>query len=498
MQITNDERQDRLKKMEFLKEEKIIPFADKYDYTHKAIDVKNLEMGNEVSLAGRIMLFRDMGKLTFAHIQDYSGRVQIVFQQNSLGEKEYKLLIKIINIGDFIGIKGEVFTTHKGEISVLVKNYSFLSKALRPLPDKFHGLKDVELKYRKRYLDLVMNEETKERFKFRSDFIWELRKFYHKKGFQEIDTPVLCSTPSGALAKPFKTHHNALDVDAYLRIAPEIYLKEAIIGGYEKIFEIARVFRNEGTDPSHLQDFSMVEHYCAYWDYKMNMDFTEEMFTNIIEKLKGALNIKIPNKNGEMIDVDFSLPWKRVSFRELILKDCGIDIDLFPNVEDLRNEIKNKKILIENIDKLGRGNLIDSLYKIVSRPKLINPTFLINHPIDLSPLARKNDENLEITDRFQLVVNGWEIVNSYSELIDPIDQAERFNEQIKAREDGDDEAMMKDDEYIEAMEYGMPPISGWGMGIERVVALLTEQSNLRDVVLFPFMRPETNNDADVK
>ncbi len=489
-EISRDERQDRIKKLELIKKLGQVPYADKFNKTHSVADARIATEGTKVATAGRIVLFRDMGKVTFAQLLDSSGKIQIVLKIDQIDAQIYKNFTKIISVGDFVGVSGEVFTTQKGEISILVKEYTFLSKSLRPLPEKWHGLKDVELKYRKRYLDLIANSETKDRFQFRSDFIWELRKFYKENGFTEIDTPVLSNTASGALAKPFKTHYNALDIDVYLRIAPELYLKEAIVGGFEKIFEIARVFRNEGMDASHLQDFSMLEHYAAYWDFEDNMKFTEKMLTTIINKLKGGLKVKALNRDNESIEVDFSLPWKKVSFRDLLIEDCGIDIDTCPDVDSLRKAIEKKKIVIEGAEKLGRGNLIDSLYKKVSRPKLINPTFLTNHPIDLSPLARKNDKNELITDRFQLVINGWEIVNAYSELIDPIDQKERFEKQTVAKEGGDEEAMQKDDDYVEAMEYGMPPVSGWGMGIERIVALLTEQPNLRDVVMFPLLKPK--------
>jgi len=359
------------------------------------------------------------------------------------------------------------------------------------LPGKWHGLKDEESCYRQRYLDLIANDETIKRFKFRSRFIKILREFYAQNGFEEIDTPILANQASGALAKPFKTHHNALGTDIYLRIAPETYLKESIVGGYEKVFEVARCFRNEGMDPSHLQDFTMVEHYAAYWDYVDNMRFTERMFEYILAKLKdGKKKIKIPNRGGGLVEIDFSLPWKRVSFCEQLIEDADIDIDKYENADKLREAIKRKKIKIEDIDKLGRGNLIDALYKLVSRPKIINPTFLTNHPLDLSPLARRSDNNIKAVDRFQLIINTWEIINAYSELVDPIDQEERFRVQEKAKKDGDEEAHGKDDEYIEAMKHGMPPISGFGMGIERIVALLTGQTNLRDVVLFPLMKPK--------
>ncbi len=482
-------KSDQLKKIEELRNQGIEPYKDKFKKTHQALEIKGLAEGEKVKTAGRIMLFRTMGRLTFLHIQDFSGRVQLVLKADELGQKEYDNFLNLINIGDFVGVDGEVFVTKKGEVSVLVKSYQLLSKSLRNLPDKWHGLKDRELCYRQRYLDLLMNEETRERFKFKSQFIWELRKFYIEHGFYEVDTPVLGISASGALAKPFITHHNAFDMDVYLRIAPEIHLKEAIIGGWEKIFEVARVFRNEGIDPSHLQEFNMVEHYCAYWDYKQNMKFTEEMFAVLIKKLKGTLEIEIMDREGKKKMVNFTPPWPVVTFRKLLLKDCGIDINEFPTVDELRTEIKKKKIPIDDIEKLGRGNLIDALYKEVSRPKLVGPVFLTEHPIDLSPLARRNDKDSRVVDRFQLVVNGWEIVNAYSELIDPQDQKQRFAEQAKAREQGDEEAMLKDDEYVNAMEYGLPPVSGWGMGVERVVALLTGQLNLKDVVMFPLMKP---------
>lgn len=490
-QNASDERAERLKKLELMKNLGVMPYASKYERSHTIAEARELEEGTQnVSIAGRIVLSRNMGKMGFCQIVDYSGKMQLVFKVGEVEQEVYKNFFAMLSIGDFVGVVGDVFTTQKGEISILVKSYTFLSKALRPLPEKWHGLKDVETKYRKRYLDLITNRETLDRFRFRSDFIWELRKFYNENGFSEVDTPVLSNTASGALAKPFSTHYNALDLDVFLRIAPELFLKEAIIGGFEKIFEVARVFRNEGMDSSHLQEFTMIEHYAAYWDFEDNMAFTEKMLTEVVQKLKGTLTVQIYNKDEELVEVDLSGPWRKVSFRDLLIEDCGIDIDKYTDVQDLREAIEGKNIHIENADKLGRGNLIDSLYKKVSRPKLVKPVFLINHPIDLSPLARRNDENPLIVDRFQLVINGWEIVNAFSELIDPLDQKERFELQTKAKLGGDEEAMAKDDEYVEAMEYGMPPISGWGMGVERIVALLTGQKNLRDVVLFPLLRPK--------
>lgn len=493
-----NEQAMRLQKLKKIKSLGLQPYPAKFDKQQTLAECYSFKIGKKVKTAGRLIMLRNMGKLTFAHLQDFSGKMQIAFKQDDadsltgvgFNKEKYKQLLKIIDLGDFLGVEGEVFETHKGELTILVKKWTILGKALKPLPEKWHGLKDTEAKYRQRYLDLISNPETMERFKFKSEFVRELRRFYEEHGFIEIDTPILCNTASGALAKPFVTHHNALDADLYLRIAPEIYLKEAIIGGFDKIFEVARVFRNEGIDTSHLQDFTMVEHYCAYWDYKMNMQFTEKLLTSIIKKLKGSLKLKVLNRKEKLVEVDFSLPWPQVTFRDLLIKDCGIDIDQCLTVEALRTIIKKKKIDIENIGSLGRGNLIDELYKKVSRPKLINPVFLTQHPIELSPLARKNDDNPLIVDRFQLIVNGWEVLNAYSELVDPIEQNERFNQQMKAKKIGDEEAMTKDDEYVEAMKYGMPPISGWGMGIERIVALLTQQSNLKDIVMFPLMKSQ--------
>lgn len=482
----NDEYKTRLNKLKKIKEEGINPYPDKFEKLQGIAEVLKLKIGKKVKTAGRVLTIREMGKICFCHIADSTGKIQIVLKQD---EVDLRSFLKIFDPADFIGVEGELFKTQKGEVSILVKKYVMLSKALRPLPEKWHGLKDQELKYRQRYLDLIANSETYKRFLFRSGFIKALREFYWQNGFVEIETPVLNNVASGALAKPFKTHYNALDLDVYLRIAIETFQKEAIVGGFEKIFEIGRCFRNEGMDPSHLQEFTMCEHYVAYWNFEDNMRFTQEMFTYLLKKLFGSLKVEIKNRQGETQKIDFALPWPKVSFRDLIKKDCGIDIDKFQTVNELGQEIKKKKIAIGDINKLERGNLIDALYKAVSRDKIIQPTFLINHPLDLSPLARCNEKNPEIVDRFQLIVNTWEIINAYSELINPIEQKERFDLQAKAKISGDETAHGKDDEYIRALEHGAPPISGWGMGIDRIVALLTSQENLRDVVLFPLLRP---------
>lgn len=449
-----------------------------------------------VKTAGRLVLIRDMGKLCFAHIQDITGRMQIALSIGELSKEEYSFFVKHFDLGDFVGVEGRVGLTHKGEKTIFVRSFKFLGKALKPMPAKWHGLADREMSYRQRYLDLIANESSRTRFRFRGKLIKTLREFYWSKGFEEVETPILTSAASGALAKPFTTHHNALDMDVFLRIAPETYLKECVVGGFEKIFEIGRVFRNEGIDTSHLQDFTMLEHYAAYWDFEETMSFTEQLFHHLLSQLLGSFSVDVIGRDGSSQVIDFSGSWRRVSFRELVIADCGIDIDQHQDALSLRKAIYDLGLSFddENMEVLGRGNLIDLLYKKVSRPKLIQPTFVTHHPIDLSPLARKNDNNPQVVDRFQLIVNTWEVVNAYSELVDPIDQAHRFDVQSESKRFGDLEAHDKDDDYVESMRYGMPPIAGFGMGVDRLCALLTGQANLRDVVLFPLMRPVEKKD----
>lgn len=482
------------------KEQKLIDAGinvhpERYELTHTIIEARNLEDGTKnVSIAGRVMSKRKLGKISFIDLRDLEGHLQLCIKRDDLGEETYKFLHETIDIGDFIGVKGDIFTTQAGEKSLQVYEYTFLGKALRPLPEKFHGLTDIEAVYRERHLDLIMNDETKKRFILRTKFIRLMREFLDNHGFLEVDTPVLQNTASGATAKPFITHHNALDMDVYLRISPELTLKKLIIGGFTNVYEIARDFRNEGMDANHLQDFTMVEGYSAYWCYKDNMKFLREMVIYILGKLyNGNLNIKIGDQ-----EINFGGEWDVVSFRDLILKDCGIDINKYPTAESLLAEIKAQGIKLEadNLEQLGRGNLIDTLYKKVSRPKIINPTYLTEHPIDLSPLARSNDEDQTLTDRFQLVVNGQEIINGYSELVDAREQERRLIEQSKLKANGDEEAMSIDNEYIRAMEYGMPPISGWGLGIDRFLQFLTNSDNIRDVVLYPLMKPRATMEEE--
>jgi lysyl-tRNA synthetase class 2 len=484
----NDQRAVRIEKIKMLREAGLLPYAERYEKTHSLAQAKALADGTkQVRAAGRVVAIRGFGKLTFSHLLDFSGTLQIALQKNKLAQ-QFELFMKTVDMGDFVGVEGEIITTRTGEKTIDVAQWTFLSKSLRPLPEKFHGLTDPELVYRRRYLDLITSPEHMDRFKKRTQIIKTIREYLDAHAFTEIDTPVLANKACGALAKPFITHHNALDIDVFLRIAPETYLKRAIAGGFERVYEFARCFRNEGLDASHLPDFTLLEYYCAYWNYEDNMKFTEALLKHLLVQVCGGLSITY-----EGTQISFDGDWPRVSFRDLILKDCGIDISRFATKEELLAEIKAKGITFEgdvDIKHAGRGNLVDLLYKKVSRPALVNPVFVIHHPLDLSPLARKNDKNPDVVDRFQLVVNGWEIVNAYSELVDPLDQAQRFDEQARARAQGDTEAMEVDNDFLLCMEYGMPPISGWGMGIDRVVALLTNAPNLRDVILFPLMRPE--------
>ena len=471
------------------------PYPERYEINYELHEAAELEDGTTgVKIAGRIILMRKMGKMSFLTIGDIHGKIQISVKMDMIGEEAYQAFKSNYDLGDFIGVEGEVFTTHTGEKTVRADSITFLGKALKPLPEKFHGIEDIETIYRERYLDLIMNDDSKKKFIFRSRFIREIRNYLDEAGYMEIETPILNNKASGATARPFITHHNALDIDLYLRIAPETYLKRAVVGGINKVFEIARCFRNEGIDATHLQDFTMIEGYCAYYNYKDNMKFLREMLQHIIGKLFGSLVITVGDKQ-----VDLGGEWPSVSFRDLILQYGNIDINEYNTRELLLQKIYDEKIEIDcdtPLEDLGYGNLVDQLYKKVARPNVINPIFLTEHPISLSPLARANDDNPEITDRFQLIINGAEIINAYSELVDPQEQERRLEVQAALKAEGDEEAMPMDHEYISAMEVGMPPISGWGMGIDRVIQLLTNADNIKDVVMFPLMRPLNNDNKD--
>lgn len=483
----NSLEESRMIKLDYIREH-TNPYPERFEKTHEITDIKTLDDDTlGVRTAGRIVLMRKMGKLSFITISDVNGKAQIAIKKDSIGTDEYEFFKKCFDVGDFIGVEGDIFTTQTGEKTIRATTIYFLGKALRTLPEKFHGITNIDSCYRQRYLDLIMNLETRQRLLLKINFVKEVRRYLEDNGYMEIETPVLIDHPSGALARPFISHHNALDMSVYLRIAPETYLKRAIVGGFTKVFEFARCFRNEGIDATHLQDFTMLEGYCAYYSYRDNMVFLKDMLTKVITKLFGKAQITIADKV-----IDFAGKWRIVTFRDVIYQDCNIDINLYDSAEKLLNEIERTGIKLEseiNIRKLGRGNLIDLLYKKVSRPAIIDPTFLIEHPTSLSPLARANDNNPEVVDRFQLIINGAEIINAYSELVDPIDQKNRLLEQAKLKAGGDEEAMFMDDDYITAMEYGMPPISGWGMGIDRVLQVLTGQDNIKNLIMFPLLRP---------
>ena len=490
MRELTEQEKVRREKLENIKN----PYPERFETNYEICDARELEDGvTGVRVAGRIVLMRKMGKMSFLTIGDIKGRIQVSVKLDMVGEEAYKDFKANYDLGDFIGVEGEMFTTHTGEKTVRASSITFLGKALKPLPEKFHGVEDVEMIYRERYLDLIMNDDAKKKFLLRSKFIREIRNFLDEAGYIEIETPILNNKASGATAKPFSTHHNALDIDVYLRIAPETYLKRAVVGGFTKVFEIARCFRNEGIDATHLQDFTMMEGYAAFYNYEDNMKFLREMLQTVIEKTFGTLTVPVGDK-----EVDLSGEWEAISFRDLILKYSDIDIDKYDTKEKLLKKIEDDKIDIDSetpLKDLGYGNLVDQLYKKVARPNVVKPTYLTKHPISLSPLARANDDNKELTDRFQLIINGAEIINGYSELVDPKEQEDRLIEQAKLKADGDEEAMPMDSDYISAMECGMPPISGWGIGIDRLIQLLTNSDNIKDVVMFPLMRPLNEEDS---
>ena len=480
----HDEITTRKNQLAKIRECGIHPYPEKYPKNKAIADIFSLKEGEQISTAGRITSIRTMGKITFCHISDISGKIQIVIQEDTIGKDVYKQFHDIYSIGDFIGASGELFTTKSGELSIKATSTTFLGKALLPLPEKWAGLKDTETKYRQRYLDLIANPESKKLFLFRSNVIKAVREFYWRNGFQEVETPTLLHVATGAVANPYKTHHTALNQDLFLRISHELPLKELIVGGFEKIFEIGKAFRNEGIDPSHLPEHTHLEHYSAYWNFEDNIAFTEKMFSYLFETLGIAQTLVMDSG----VEVQLKQPWPRYNFVELIKEKTGIDVLAYEAADTLRSDIKKKNISFDGIDQMSLAGLMDNLYKKIVRPTLINPTFLTTYPEILQPLARRNDENQNVVDQFKLVINGWEVVKAYSELVDPIDQQQRFAQQSEHKEQGEIEVMEGDDEYITSMKHGMPPISGLGMGLDRLVALLSGNSNLRDVVLFPLLR----------
>lgn len=480
----NDIIRIRQEKLKALIEDGKNPYeVVRYDKTHDCINVsedfESLE-GKEVSLAGRMVGRRIMGKASFANLLDQSGRIQLYISRNDIGEEEYAEFKKY-DIGDIIGIKGIVFLTKTGEKSVHVHSIQLLSKSLIPLPEKFHGLKDTDMRYRQRYVDLIANPEVKKTFILRSKIVSAVRSFLDGEGFLEVETPILNTVAGGATARPFITHHNTLDIDMYMRIAPELYLKRLIVGGFEKVYEMGRLFRNEGMDPRHNPEFTTVELYQAYTDYNGMMDITERLFKHIATNIIGSGTISYQG-----VEIEIDKPWKKITMIDAVKEYTGLD---FENGE-LEELIKKAESMGAHFpEEVTWGKALFEVFDQFVEGKLVQPTFVLDYPVEVSPLAKKKASDKRLTERFEFFITSRELGNAFSELNDPIDQRERFMSQVKAREKGDDEAQMMDEDFVTALSYGMPPTGGLGIGIDRLVMLFTDQFNIRDVLLFPTMKP---------
>lgn len=475
-------RRDKLRE---LQEAGADPFAQvRFDRTHYTTDIKEhfeaLE-GQTVRLAGRMMSKRIMGKASFADLSDRYGRLQLYVKRDAIGDEAYKGFKKM-DIGDIIGIAGEVFRTKKGEISVAVTELTLLSKNLIPLPEKWHGLKDTDMRYRQRYVDLIINPEVRDTFEKRSAIVREIRRFMDSRGFMEVETPCLNTIPGGAAARPFITHHNALDIDMYMRIATELHLKRLIVGGLEQVYEIGRIFRNEGMDTRHNPEFTTIELYQAYTDYNGMMDITEDMVVHVCEKVLGTTKVTYQGT-----ELDFSKGWKRMTMADAVKEYAGLDF-MAMSQEEALEAVKARGLEIEK-NKDSWGDLLAQCYDEYVEENLIQPTFITDYPVEVSPLAKRKVSDPRLTERFECFVYGRELCNAFSELNDPIDQRQRFERQVALREAGDDEANMMDNDFINALEYGMPPTGGMGMGIDRLVMFLTDSASIRDVLLFPTMKP---------
>lgn len=465
------------------------PYPEKYERTHTLKDAKTLNDGTQdVKIAGRIVFMRKMGKLSFIKIRDIEESMQLEFKVDTLGEEKYDFMKKLIDTGDFIGAEGEIFTTQTGEKTLRVHNFTFLGKALKPLPEKFHGLQDTELKYRQRYVDLITNEESRKVFLGRSKMYAFIHKYLNENGFLEVETPIIQTAVCGASAKPFYTHHNALDIDCNLRIAPETYLKQCISGGFDRVYEVAKCFRNEGMDPQHLQEFTQVEWYVAYWNFEDTIVFYKNFIKNMLLELVGTTTIEY---QGNTLDFGKD-KWPRINYIEEMNKILGFE---FLDIEDpqvLKEKINEKGLftLQDLNDYKSVSQIIDYVYKRKIRENIMEPTIIYNYPSIMMPLTRRNDINPKASDMFQVVAAGTELCKAYSELVNPFDQREAFESQMKAKQQGDDETMELDEGFLGSMEQGMPPISGLGFGIDRLMMLIYNQESVRDVVLFPMMKPE--------
>lgn len=485
VQDLNEILKVRRQKLIELQEKGKDPFhVVKYNVTHKTKQIldsfEELE-GQTVSIAGRLMAKRGMGKTSFCDLLDRDGRIQLFFRINDIGEEVYEEFKKL-DIGDIIGVEGTVFKTRMGEISIRVSEYTLLSKSLRPLPEKFHGLKDTDLRYRQRYLDLIVNPDVANTFILRSKIITAIRSFLDKRGFIEVETPLLNLIPGGANARPFITHHNTLDLDMYLRIAPELYLKRLIVGGMEKVYELGRMFRNEGMSIKHNPEFTMLELYEAYTDYYGMMELTEALYNYIADEVFGTKVFQYQEH-----EIDVSIPWARLTMTDAVKKYTNIDFDDVSSYKEAVSIAKEKGLDVEGLN--SKGEILNLFFEEFVEDKLIQPTFIIDYPVEVSPLTKRKPDKPELTERFELFITGREMANAYSELNDPIDQKERFLEQVKKREQGDEEANMMDEDYVLALEHGLPPTGGLGVGIDRLVMLFTNSYSIRDVLLFPTMKP---------
>ncbi len=478
----------RKDKMEKLTSQNIPPYAEKYEPTHFSEEIKadyeSME-GEKVKLAGRIMAKRGHGKAGFASLQDKLGLIQIYTRVDNVGEEKYELY-KELDIGDTIGLEGNLFKTRKGEITIEVKEFTLLSKSLRPLPEKWHGLKDVELRYRKRYLDLIVNPEVRDTFKIRSKVIQGIRNYLNDQDFLEVETPILHTITGGANARPFKTYHNALEMNLYMRIATELHLKRLIVGGFDKVYEIGRIFRNEGISTKHNPEFTSIELYEAYKDYRDMMELTEDMIYNVILEVFGRAKVEYQGHT-----LDFTPPWPRMTMIEAVKKETGFDFNEIDTDQEARDSAERLGLEVEG--KETWGELLNEIFEAKVEDKLIQPTFIMDYPIEVSPLAKKIEANPRLTYRFEGFVWGSEVANAFSELNDPVDQKERFELQALKRDAGDEEAHMMDEDFIEALEYGMPPTGGLGIGIDRLVMFLTDSTSIRDVILFPTLRPSSQD-----
>ena len=482
--ISTNELTARLQKAENIRVRDGVTWKDSFDRSHKICDARELPDGTAVKLCGRVTALRWLGKLMFGRIYDIEGEIQFSMSRSDVGEEDYKFMKSNVDMGDFIGITGELYHTTAGELTVRVSHYDILSKALRPLPEKFHGLTDTEARYRQRYLDIVSNPESRNTLLGRFKMTQNLRDFMNRHGFLEIETPVLQNVASGAAAKPFTTHHNALDTDFQLRISPELFLKMAIGAGFDRVYEIAKDFRNEGMDPMHLQEFTMIEWYAAYWNYKRNIDFTWEMVQELIQKARGTLQIEYQG-----IKLDFS-KYEMMDYTAKMNELFGCDILDFDDVDALKQKLVDAKMFpAEDLEDLKSvPTLVDWVYKRKIRNTIVQPTFLYNYPTYMVPLARHNSEDDRRLDMYQLLVAGGELCKGYSELVNPIHQLAAFEEQAKNISNGEEEAFNPDNDFVRAMEHGFPPISGVGVGIDRLAMIVFNQPTARDVILFPMMK----------